>query len=161
MPNKKLEFTVGLFVVVGLAALLMLAMKVSNLSDFSSDKGYEVQAYFDNIGGLKVRSPVKMAGVLVGRVSGISFDQERYQAQVTIAMRPEFARIPADTSASIFTAGLLGEQYIGLGAGGDERYLSDGSEIQLTQSAVVLEELISQFLYSQGDKGEGGDKSTL
>lgn len=157
MTSKSIEVTVGLFVVVGLAALLMLAMKVSNLSDFSSDKGYVVKAHFDNIGGLKVRSPVTMAGVRVGRVSDITFDQQSFQAVVSITIRPEFAMIPRDSSASIFTAGLLGEQYVALLAGGDERYLADGAEIRLTQSAVVLEELIGQFLYSQGDKsGDSG-----
>ncbi|MFT5449324.1 MAG: phospholipid/cholesterol/gamma-HCH transport system substrate-binding protein [Gammaproteobacteria bacterium] len=157
MTSKSIEVTVGLFVVVGLAALLMLAMKVSNLSDFSSDKGYVVKAHFDNIGGLKVRSPVTMAGVRVGRVSDISFDQRSFQAVVSITIRPEFAMIPRDSSASIFTAGLLGEQYVALLAGGDERFLADGVQIRLTQSAVVLEELIGQFLYSQGDKsGDSG-----
>ena len=161
MASKKIEITVGLFVVVGMAALLMLAMKVSNLSDFSSDDGYQVRAYFNNIGGLKTRSPVKMSGVLIGRVSDIGFDEERFQARVTIVIRPEFARIPSDTSASIYTAGLLGEQYIGLLAGGDEAVLTDGAEIRLTQSAVVLEELIGQFLYSQGDKSKDGGKGTF
>ena len=161
MTIKSIEVTVGLFVVVGLAALLMLAMKVSNLSDLTGDAGYEVKAHFDNIGGLKVRSPVTMAGVRIGRVSSIEFDQQSYQALVTIMIRPEFARIPLDTSASIFTTGLLGEQYVALLAGGDERYLSEGSQIRLTQSAVVLEELIGQFLYSQGDKEGGSGKSTF
>lgn len=161
MTSKRIEVTVGLFVAVGLAALLMLAMKVSNLSDLSGENGYKVKAHFDNIGGLKVRSAVTMAGVRIGRVSDIDFDQERYQALVTITIRPEFARIPLDSSASIFTAGLLGEQYVALLAGGDERNLTEGSEIQLTQSAVVLEELIGQFLYSQGDKAEGPGKSTF
>jgi phospholipid/cholesterol/gamma-HCH transport system substrate-binding protein len=161
MTSKNIEVTVGLFVVVGLAALLMLAMKVSNLSDLSGDTGYEVTARFNNIGGLKVRSAVTIAGVKIGRVSDIAFDPKNYQALVTMRIRPEFATIPLDTSASIFTAGLLGEQYVALGAGGDERNLSDGSEIRLTQSAVVLEELISQFLYSQGDKADGASKSSL
>jgi len=163
MSTRNIEIVVGLFVALGLAALLMLAMKVSNLTDISGDRGYSVQAYFDNVGGLKVRSPVTMAGVRVGRVSGIDFNQERYQAQVTITVRPEFSRIPTDTSASIYTAGLLGEQYIALLPGGAEKFLGDGAEIRLTQSAVVLEELIGQFLYSQG-QGGGDDakgKSTF
>lgn len=158
MSTKNIEILVGVFVALGLAALLMLAMKVSNLTDLSGDRGYTVKAYFDNIGALKVRSPVTMAGVRVGRVSSIDFDQNSYRAQVTVTIRPQFARIPSDTSASIFTAGLLGEQYVSLLAGGSETYLDEGSEIRLTQSAVVLEELIGQFLYSQ-DKGEqGGEK---
>lgn len=161
MTSKSIEVTVGLFIAVGLAALLMLAMKVSNLSELSGEKGYAVNAYFDNIGGLKVRSAVTMAGVRIGRVSGIEYDQKRYQARVTFTIRPRFAMIPLDSSASIFTAGLLGEQYVALLAGGDERYLSAGSEIRLTQSAVVLEELIGQFLYSQGDNAKDLGKSTF
>lgn len=155
MSGRNVEITVGLFVALGVAALLMLAMKVSNLTEITGSDGYQVRAHFDNIGGLKVRSPVTMAGVRVGRVTDIGFDQERYQAAVTITIRPEFARIPSDTSASIYTAGLLGEQYVALLPGGAERFLEDGSEIRLTQSAVVLEELIGQFLYSQRGEGEG------
>ena len=161
MSNRNIEIIVGLFVALGLAALLMLAMKVSNLTDLSGDSGYSVKAYFDNIGGLKVRSPVTMAGVRVGRVSGIDFDQDRYQASVTITIRPQFSRIPADSSASIYTAGLLGEQYVALLPGGAEKFLADGSEIRLTQSAVVLEELIGQFLYSQRDGDQGKGKGTF
>ena len=161
MTGKNIEVSVGLFIVVGVAALLMLAMKVSNLSELSGGSGYEVTANFDNIGGLKVRSPVTMAGVLIGRVRAIEFDQKSFQARVTIMIRPEFASIPLDTSASIFTAGLLGEQYLALDPGGDEKNLSDGSEIRLTQSAIVLEELIGQFLYSQSDKSGSEDKSTF
>jgi len=153
----KLEVLVGLFVALGVAALLVLAMKVANLADFSNDTGYRVDALFDNIGGLKVRSPVTMAGVRVGRVSAITYDPEAYQARVTLTIRPDFDMIPADTSASIFTAGLLGEQYVSLLPGGDERVLKDGSTLRLTQSAVVLEEVIGQFLYSQGGDGEKKD----
>ena len=158
MSSKNIEILVGLFVALGLAALLMLAMKVSNLTDLTGTDGYKVRAYFDNIGGLKVRSPVTMAGVRVGRVSGIDFDEATYRAEVTFTIHPQFARIPSDTSASIFTAGLLGEQYVALLAGGSEKYLDDGSEIRLTQSAVVLEELIGQFLYSQGQGDDDGGK---
>ena len=141
MTGKNTEILVGLFVALGFAALLMLAMKVSNLAELSGDGGYEVTARFDNIGGLKVRSPVTMAG-----------------AAVTLTISPDHARIPTDTSASIYTAGLLGEQYVALLPGGEEKFLEEGSEIRLTQSAVVLEELIGQFLYSQGqsDSGKGG-----
>ena len=156
MASTKVQVMVGLFVALGVAALLVLAMKVSNLADFSDADGYEVDALFDNIGGLKVRSPVTMAGVRVGRVSGIRYDNQAYQARVTLTIRPEFDMIPTDTSASIFTAGLLGEQYISLLPGGAEENLADGSTLRLTQSAVVLEEVIGQFLYSQRD--DTGDK---
>ncbi len=158
MSTRNVEIVVGLFVAIGLAALLMLAMKVSNLADISGENGYRVHAFFDNIGGLKVRSPVTMAGVRVGRVSDIGFDGNRFQARVTLSIRPEFDRIPSDTSASIYTAGLLGEQYVALLPGGAEKNLAEGAEIRLTQSAVVLEELIGQFLYSQGKGDEGSDK---
>ena len=158
MTHRNTEILVGVFVALGLAALLMLAMKVSNLTELTGDDGYDVIAHFDNIGGLKVRSPVTMAGVRVGRVSEIGFDEKTFQARVTLTIRQEFARLPTDTSASIFTAGLLGEQYVALLPGGSESFLEQGSTIRLTQSAVVLEELIGQFLYSQGDSdpGKGG-----
>lgn len=151
MGSKNVEVMVGVFVALGVGALMMLAMKVSNLADLSGDAGYEVHALFDNIGGLKVRSPVTMAGVRVGRVSAITFDGESYQAKVTFRIKPEFDMIPTDTSASIFTAGLLGEQYVSLLPGGDEKSLEQGDILRLTQSAVVLEEVIGQFLYSQRD----------
>ncbi len=155
MTSKGLEIGVGLFVALGLAALLMLAMKVSNLSESSGDDGYELTARFDNIGGLKVRSPVTMAGVRIGRVSGIGFDGRTYEAVVTLAINSNYDRLPADTSASIFTAGLLGEQYIGLEAGGDQKFLQNKDEIKLTQSAVVLEQIIGQFLYNRAAQGGG------
>jgi len=161
MTGKNTEILVGLFVALGFAALLMLAMKVSNLAELSGDDGYDVVAQFDNIGGLKVRSPVTMAGVRVGRVSGIRFDEQTYRAAVTLSIRPEDSRIPTDTSASIYTAGLLGEQYVALLPGAEEKFLVTGNEIRLTQSAVVLEELIGQFLYSQGNSGEGKGGSTF
>lgn len=156
MSTKGLEIGVGIFVALGLAALLMLAMKVSNLAESSGEHGYEIRARFDNIGGLKVRSPVTMAGVRIGRVSGITFDNKTYEAIVSMSIRPEYDRLPRDTSASIFTAGLLGEQYVGLEAGGDERFLADQDEISLTQSAVVLEQVIGQFLYNRASEGGGG-----
>lgn len=152
MQSRNVQIWVGLFVIAGMAALLMLAMKVSNIRAFSGKAGYEISANFENIGGLKVRSPVTMAGVVVGRVSAIRFDSEIYEAVVTMNIEPRYNRIPQDTSASIFTAGLLGEQYIGLEAGGAERYLAAGDRLQLTQSAVVLEQLIGQFLVGQADK---------
>lgn len=152
MHSRTVQIWVGLFVIAGMAALLMLSMKVSNITAFTENKGYEVTAYFENIGGLKVRSPVTMAGVVVGRVSNIAFDKKTYEAVVTINIQDQYDNIPEDSSASIFTSGLLGEQYIGLEAGGAEEVLKSGSELQLTQSAVVLEQLIGQFLVSQSDK---------
>ena len=149
MANRNVEILVGLFVALGLAALFMLAMRVSNLSAMASDDGYELIAHFDNVGGLKVRSPVTASGVLVGRVSRIEYDPEFYQARVSMRVDSRFDRFPTDTSASIFTAGLLGEQYIGLQVGAEEDYLGDGGEIRLTQSALVLEQVIGQFLFSK------------
>lgn len=154
--SKTIETVVGVFIALGLAALLVLAMRVSNLSvaSLSGGQSYTVTARFQNIGGLKVRAPVKMAGVLVGRVADIGFDNESYEALVTLALDRQYAQIPADSSASIYTAGLLGEQYIGLEAGGDEEFLADGSQITMTESAVVLERLIGQFLYNKGQGGK-------
>ena len=155
MTTRTMEIGVGVFVALGLAALLMLAMKVSNLASLSGSDGYQIRAHFDNVGGLKVRSAVTMAGVRVGRVADISYDSQRFDAVVTMEIEPEFNTIPKDSSAAIFTAGLLGEQYIGLEPGGEESTLGDGDEIQLTQSALVLEQVIGQFLYSQASKGGG------
>jgi len=153
MYSRTVQIWVGLFVVAGMAGLLMLSMKVSNISTFNSGgAGYDLKARFGNVGGLKVRSPVTMAGVLVGRVAAIDFDKKRYEAVVTLHIESRYNNIPEDTSASIFTAGLLGEQYIGLDAGGSEQYLKAGDTIQLTQSAVILEQLIGHFLVSKADK---------
>jgi len=152
MYSKTVQVWVGLFVVAGMVSLLMLSMKVSNISAFTETEGYEVKANFENIGGLKVRSPVTMAGVVVGRVSNIGFDPQTFEAVVTLNIQSKYNGIPEDTSASIFTSGLLGEQYVGLEAGGAEEVLKQGSSIRLTQSAVVLEKLIGQFLVSQADK---------
>ncbi|MCX4193593.1 outer membrane lipid asymmetry maintenance protein MlaD [Methylophaga sp. OBS1] len=154
MQNKSTEIIVGMFVAVGIAALFMLAMKVSNLGDFTDEAGYQVTAEFENIGGLKVRAPVTMAGVRVGRVASISLDPMTYNAEVTINMYSQFDNIPYDTSASIYTAGLLGEQYIGLVAGAEEEFLQDGDVIDLTQPALVLEQVIGQFLYSKAEGDE-------
>jgi phospholipid/cholesterol/gamma-HCH transport system substrate-binding protein len=148
-----LEIVVGLFVALGLAALFMLAMKVSNLSAATGEDGYNVTARFENIGGLKVRSPVTVAGVRIGRVSEINFDNTTFEAVVTMNIGEAYNSLPTDTSASIFTAGLLGEQYISLEPGGDDKSLQQGSEIRLTQSAIVLEQIIGQFLYSQAEGG--------
>jgi len=154
MQSKSTEIIVGLFVAAGLAALFMLAMKVSNLGEFTDEAGYQVTAEFENIGGLKVRAPVTMAGVRVGRVADISLDPVTYNAKVTVNMYSQFDTIPLDTSASIYTAGLLGEQYIGLVAGAEEEFLQDGDVIDLTQPALVLEQVIGQFLYSKAEGDE-------
>jgi len=152
---RGLETAVGLFVVGGVAAALVLALKVSNLATFTERAGYQVTAKFDNVGGLKVRSPVTMAGVPFGRVAAIGFDEQTYEAVVTLGIYPQFRRIPTDTTASILTSGLLGEQYVGLEPGAEDRYLKDGDEIKLTQSALVLEKLIGQFLYRSAEGGGG------
>lgn len=153
MDRKTLDLWVGLFVLAGLAALLVLAMKAGNLSasDVSSNT-YRINAAFDNIGSLKVRAPVKAAGVVVGRVADIRFDNGNYNALVTLHIDHRYA-FPRDTSAAIMTSGLLGEQYIALSAGGDTTMLKDGDKLKVTQSAVVLEQLIGQMLYekSHGD----------
>ncbi|MFZ2852923.1 MAG: outer membrane lipid asymmetry maintenance protein MlaD [Rhodocyclaceae bacterium] len=152
MNRKLLDLWVGFFVVIGIAALLFLALKVGNLSASNFLETYTLTAKFDNIGGLKVRGPVKSAGVVVGRVSEVSFDPQTYEAVVTLNVDARY-RFPKDTFASILTAGLLGEQYIGLDAGGDEKMLNAGDAIAKTQSAVVLEKLISQFLFSKASEG--------
>lgn len=151
--SRTVEILVGLFMVLFLAALFLLAMRVSNLNSLAGGGGYEVHATFENIGGLKVRSQVAAGGVRVGRVSDISYDSENFEARVTMKIENEYAGFPTDTSASIYTAGLLGEQYIGLDPGADLEFLEQGSEITLTQSAVVLERLISQVMFSKsGEK---------
>jgi phospholipid/cholesterol/gamma-HCH transport system substrate-binding protein len=156
MGNQKIDVWVGLFVLLGIVALVFLALRVGNLSSFSFAKSYAVQAQFDNIGGLKVRAPVKSAGVVVGRVADIRFDDMTYQAIVTLNLEQAY-EFPADTSASILTSGLLGEQYIGLDAGADDLMLSSGDSITLTQSAIVLERLISQFLYGSAEREGAAD----
>jgi phospholipid/cholesterol/gamma-HCH transport system substrate-binding protein len=155
LHSRALETIVGAFIAMGLGALLVLAMRVSNLSIDSlvMDKGYYVRAKFDNIGGLKVRAPVKMSGVTVGRVAAIEFDNKTYEAVTVLNIDKRYNKIPADTTASIYTAGLLGEQYVSLGPGGDETFLKDGDQITLTQSAVVFEQVIGQFLYERAAEG--------
>lgn len=156
LHSKALETIVGVFVAIGVGALLVLAMKVSNLSltDLRDGKVYQVRARFDNIGGLKVRAPVKMAGVTVGRVAAIGYNNKTYEAVVVLAIDKRYNRIPTDTTAKIYTAGLLGEQYVSLEVGGEETFLKNGGEILLTQSAVVLEQVIGQFLYGRAAEGE-------
>lgn len=147
MTRDKTDFWVGLFVLLGAVALVFLALRAGNMSSFTFAPTYQVEAHFDNLGGLKVRAPVKSSGVVVGRVSGISFDNERFQAVVTLDLESRY-EFPIDSSISILTSGLLGEQYIGITPGGEDKMLAQGNTIQYTQSAVVLEELISKFLYS-------------
>ena len=153
-----LETWVGVFVAAGLAALAMLAFKVGNLGDAEVSDPYSIKARFDNIGGLKVRSAVTMAGVRVGRVSDITFDSDRYQAVVTMNIDGRYDKIPVDTSASILTSGLLGEQYVGLEPGALEEYLKAGDTLTLTQSAVVLEKLIGQFLFNKAAETPPADQ---
>lgn len=154
MSRKLLDIWVGFFVVIGFAALLFLALRVGNLSSANFAETYQLTARFDNIGGLKVRGPVKSAGVVVGRVTDIRFDPESYEAQVTMTIDSRY-QFPKDTFASILTAGLLGEQYIGLDAGGDEKMLKAGDVFAKTQSAVVLEKLIGQFMFNKASEGTG------
>lgn len=160
MRNKRIiEIWVGLFIVAGVAALFMLAMRVSNIAAFAEDGGYTITARFDNIGGLKVRSPVSMAGVRIGRVAGISFDTTTYEAIVTMHINQQYDTLPKDTSASIFTSGVLGENYIGLEAGAQQTFMKEGDEIKITQSAVVLENLIGQFLVNQSQQNRSNESS--
>ncbi len=174
MTSRTVEIWVGLFVVAGMAALFMLAMQVSNLGTYSNSEGYEIQANFEDASGLKVRSPVTMAGVTLGRVTNISFDGKSFQAVVTMRIEEQYNQLPAGTSANIYTAGLLGEKYVGLLPGSaadpceDEKlqaelegrepdlkgldckpqHLAQGSKIELTQGSLVLEKLIAQFVSS-------------
>jgi phospholipid/cholesterol/gamma-HCH transport system substrate-binding protein len=148
MNRSTIDLWVGMFVMLGIGAILFLALKVGNLVSVSSAPGYRLEASFDNIGGLKLRAPVKAAGVVVGRVDSIHFDPKNYQAVVTMKI-DEGNEFTADTIASILTSGLLGEVYVGLDAGGDTKMLGNGSVIKKTQSAVVLEKLIGQFLFDK------------
>jgi len=156
MNRKLVDLLVGLFVVLGFAALVFLAVRAGNMSgSLALSDTYEARARFDNIGGLKPRAAVRSAGVVVGRVTGIRFDDQTYQAEVMLALDRRY-QFPKDSSAQILTSGLLGEQYIGLTPGGDSQMLAAGDRITMTQSAVVLENLIGQFLY--GKAAEGGAK---
>ena len=148
MSRKGIETLVGGFVLLGIVALVFLALKAANLSSFSGDETYPLLAKFDNIGGLKVRSPVRSAGVVVGRVESIALDPKSYQGVVKLDVKKS-VQFPADSSARILTSGLLGDQYIGLEAGADEKNFAPGDTIKQTQSAVVLESLISQFLFNK------------
>jgi phospholipid/cholesterol/gamma-HCH transport system substrate-binding protein len=157
MGRSMLDLWVGIFVVAGIAALVILAFKVGNMSNFGAGDTYEISANFDNIGGLKPRAPIKSAGVVVGRVTAITFNNERFMAKVAMAIEKNY-KFPKDTTASILTSGLLGEQYVGLEGGGDDQMLKPGDNIRLTQSAVVLEKLISQFLFDKAAEGGTANK---
>jgi len=156
MAKRNIEILVGLFVLLGLAALVFVALKAANLTSFSGGDTYTLTARFDNIGGLKARAPVRSAGVVVGRISKITLDAKTYQGVVTLDVEKAY-QFPKDTSAKILTAGLLGDQYVGLEAGGDMANLAAGDTIKQTQSAVVLENLIGQFLFSKAADAGAGD----
>lgn len=157
MKRGMIDFWVGLFAAAGLAALLFLALKVSSSSSLPASSSYEVIANFENIGGLKPRAPIKSAGVVVGRVSNITLDGERYLARVEMSLDSRY-HFSKDSSAEILTSGLLGEQYIGITPGAEEKNLAAGDSFKVTSSAIVLEQLISRFLFSQGDKKNSSEK---
>ena len=143
---------VGLFVASGIAGLFFLAMQVSNLSSFTEEDGYTITARFENAGGLKIKSPVSAAGVKIGKVSSISFDTKTYQSVVQMRIDAKYSTLPDDTTASIFTAGLLGEQYVSLEPGGSDEYLKNNGVIEITQSAIILEKAIGQFLFKSAEE---------
>jgi phospholipid/cholesterol/gamma-HCH transport system substrate-binding protein len=157
MNRSKFDLAVGVFVALGMIGVAFMALRVGNLASFDSGAGYRLEARFDNIGGLKVRAPVKSAGVVVGRIEGIHLDRESYEAVVEMRIYPQY-RFTNDTIASILTSGLLGEQYLSLEVGGDPSYLTDGQRIPKTQSAMVLEKLIGQFLYNKASESAGSSK---
>lgn len=150
--TRSVEFGTGLFVLLGIGALFFLTTQTTGGDDFNASEVYEVQARFQNVGSLKRRAPVSMAGVTIGRVTGVAFDGESLEAVVTFVIDEQYDKIPDDSDASVLTSGLLGSQYIGLQPGGSDRYLEDGSEILFTQSAVVLENLIGKFLVRDADE---------
>ncbi len=162
MGRSKNDIWVGLFVLIGLAALMFLALQSANLLSLNFQRGYRITANFDNIGGLKPKAAVRSAGVVVGRVARIGFDDERFQARIELDMDPRF-HFPKDSSLKILTSGLLGDQYIGIEPGADDKNLAPGDNVSATQSAVVLENLISQFLYNSAagnaSSGAGGKSS--
>ena len=149
---------VGLFVAAGIAGLFFLALQVSNLSSFGKQDTYTVTASFESSGGLKIKSAVSAAGVKIGKVTDIRFDPKTYQSVVIMEIESKYNTLPEDTTASIFTAGLLGEQYVNLEAGGAEDYLKNGSKIDITQSAIILEKVIGQFLFKSAEEKAQGDK---
>ena len=152
--QAKIEIGVGVLVLLSIVSLFVIAMKVSNFADLAQDRPtYTLKAHFDNIGGLKVRAPVKLSGVVIGRVASIGIDKQNYRALVTMKIDKAY-QLPLDTSASILTSGLLGDQYVGLEPGGDDEFLADGDEIEMTQSALVLENLIGQLMVKLTDSGD-------
>lgn len=157
MERSTVDLWVGAFVVAGIAALVVLALKVGNLSTYNVSETYQLQAYFTNVGGLKPTASVRSAGVLVGRVSGIVLDPERYEAKVTMTIDKRY-QFPRDTFANIQTSGLLGENFIGLLPGADDQMLKSGEVFKKTQSAMVLEDLIGQFIYGKADGKAGSSK---
>ncbi|MBI1989965.1 MAG: outer membrane lipid asymmetry maintenance protein MlaD [Betaproteobacteria bacterium] len=152
MERSTLDLWVGLFVVAGLGALTILALKVGNMGSFGGTETYQISASFTNIGGLKPRAAVKSSGVVVGRVAAITFDNDKFMAKVIMNIETRY-KFPKDSSASVLTAGLLGEQYIGIEGGGEDAMLANGDALKLTQSAVVLEKLISQFMFDKAAEG--------
>jgi phospholipid/cholesterol/gamma-HCH transport system substrate-binding protein len=157
MERSTIDLWVGLFMVAGLGALTILALKVGNMGSLGSSDTYQLSAEFTNIGGLKPRAAVKSSGVVVGRVAGITFDNDKFVARVTMNIDSRY-KFPQDSSASILTAGLLGEQYVGFEGGAEDKPLAPGATLKLTQSAVVLEKLISQFMYNKAAEGSGSSK---
>ena len=157
MQRTTMDLWVGFFVMAGIGALLLLALKIGNLGTYSAADSYTLVGNFENIGGLKVRSPVKSAGVVVGRVTDIQLNTQTFDAAVTMNIDSRY-QFPKDTFASILTAGLLGEQYIGLAAGGDEALLKSGDKIMKTNSAIVLEDMIGRFLFNKASEGDGEKK---
>ncbi len=153
--NKGVEFATGLFIFLGFLAIFFLTTQTSNISAYTGEKGYIVTARFTNIGNLKVRASVKMAGVIIGRVKKITFDNDALDAVVTMEIAAAYDSIPYDSNASILTSGLLGDNYIGLEPGADLEYLTNGDDIVFTQSAIVLEHLISKYLFNRAASGEG------
>lgn len=152
--SRGMEMAVGAFVVAGLAALFVLAMQVSNITAFQRAEGYTVYAYFQNAGGLRERAPVNLSGVQIGRVEGIELDAARFEARVALSIDRQYDDLPSDTAASIRTSGLLGEQYVSLEPGGMPDSLAEGDEITLTRSALVLEDIVGQFLFNQSSGDE-------
>lgn len=154
--SRTVEIMVGMFLVLGMAAFVMLALKVSNISTFTEKNVFEVTARFENIGGLKVRSPVRMGGVRIGRVASITFDDQNLEAVVTMEINEKYQKIPNDSGASIYTAGLLGEQYISLEPGGSSEFFVQGDEVEETQSALVLERMVGRFLINASEEARSG-----
>ncbi|MFW6191238.1 MAG: outer membrane lipid asymmetry maintenance protein MlaD [Thiohalospira sp.] len=158
--SRAVELAVGLFVVLGVVAIFFLALRATDMTGFRGGESYQVEAYFDNIGGLTTGAPVRVAGVRVGSVEAIDYDPDAYQARVTLQLAQEY-EFPMDTTASIYTEGLLGENYVALDPGGVPESLGEGDRITITQSAMVLEELVGEFLFDGGSgDGESGKKDS-